>query len=29
MSSLVQEINRLTSKIMYVLLSDVFNGCLV
>ena len=29
MSSLVQEINRLISKIMYVLLSDVFNGCLV
>ena len=29
MSSLVEEINRLISKEMYVLLFDVFNGCLV
>ena len=29
MSSLVKEINRLISKGMYVLLFDVFNGCLV
>ena len=29
MSGLVKEINRLISKGMYVLLFDVFNGCLV
>ena len=29
MSSLVNEINRLISKGMYVLLFDVFNRCLV
>ena len=29
MSSLIKEINRLISKGMYVLLFDVFNGCLV
>ena len=29
MSSLVKEINRSISKGMYVLLFDVFNGCLV
>ena len=29
MSSLVKEINRLISKRMYVLLFDVFNGCVV
>ena len=29
MSSLIKEINRLISKGMYVLLLDVFNGCLV
>ena len=29
MSSLVKEINRLISKLMYVLLFDVFNGCLI
>ena len=29
MSSLIKGINKLISKGMYVLLSDVFNGCLV
>ena len=29
MSSLIKEINRLISKGMYVLLFDVFNGCIV
>ena len=29
MSSLIKEINRLISKEIYVLLFDVFNGCLV
>ena len=29
MSSFVKEINKLRSKGMYVLLFDVFNGCLV
>ena len=29
MPSLVKEINRLISKGVYVLLFDVFNGCLV
>ena len=29
MSGLIKEINRLISKGMYVLLFDVFNGCLV
>ena len=29
MPSLVKKINRLISKGMYVLLFDVFNGCLV
>ena len=29
MSSLIKEINRLISKGMYVLLFDIFNGCLV
>ena len=29
MSNLIQEINRLISKGMYVLLIDVFNGCIV
>ena len=27
MSSLIKEVNRLTSKVMYVLLFDTFNGC--
>ena len=29
MSSLIKEINRLVSKRSYVILFDVFNGCLV
>ena len=29
MSNLIKEINRLISKEIYVLLFDVFNGCLV
>ena len=29
MSSLIKEINRLISKGMYVLLFDVFHGCIV
>ena len=29
MSSLIKEMNRLISKGIYVLLFDVFNGCLV
>ena len=29
MSSLAKDINRLISKGMYILLFDVFNGCLV
>ena len=29
MSSLIKKINRLISKGIYVLLLDVFNGCLV